>query len=682
MTLRPATFYSPTTEKSLRGRKTPEFTSDSDSDDDAPLRLHVARIQKRKRRLQAILSSDSEQEDVENPPTMTKIPRKKKQKVATGDSGRPVFLDLPIDVFLEISRRLDPYDLLCLARTNKALREMLMSRKYSNMWRASRANIEGLPPLPPDMTEPAYANLIFNTSCFMCSKRSSSAMWECRIRCCNKCLPELFIDGDVLQANEKYRMLALNAELLALIPKRGQAYFLRSAVEKFTRELEEIKDDLEQVHLWYDTKHKEQAAIKKHAGKCHEWMKMQRDKRKLELAAMRNRRFQRAKELLVAEGWHEPVVDDKRLLGHTFFRENREFSHSAWSRSKPSVVTFLNDIKQEVEKNLERRRGRYSALREFYTKLQNDNPYAILPSLGDLVLTHQIRTLIDHTPLTKELTADDFSTFVSMKSFVFSRLAQQWRSAKETEILEILREAVPTAEKSSSLHLATTVFRCNAVDCGQVLFYPDVLVHPCASSPAFQPATTTVPTKESCPPFISPDACKMVESDPWNAGKNRISFDHEASANARAIVEACGLDPAVATANDMALKNPCIECITCRVSDSEYAVPRLRWPQVLSHLPREKFVVHQPEDAVQDPPEVSSPSTDLPERSWVFGVRCARCDLLSNPRSELFAEHLAKEHGLDRISRNDWYFDTTGNHWPSFAEDWPIGAFDTFWGGT
>ncbi len=71
-------------------------------------------------------------------------------------------------------RLLHPRDLLNLARTSKSCRELLMSRKYEFLWKAARAGVAGLPDIPPWLSEPAYANLVFFTNCHV-SRLATSA---------------------------------------------------------------------------------------------------------------------------------------------------------------------------------------------------------------------------------------------------------------------------------------------------------------------------------------------------------------------------------------------------------------------------------------------------------------------------------------------------------------------------
>jgi hypothetical protein len=133
------------------------------------------------------------QVDSERKPN-TSLSSSKANKQLKGD-GKPLrgsrgklmnFFAMPIDIFVEvclthidrmlqvtrnslqIASHLCPIDLLHLARTSKFLRAVLMSRITSNhIWKASRANIDGLPACPSDLSEPQYARLVFDNSCYV-----------------------------------------------------------------------------------------------------------------------------------------------------------------------------------------------------------------------------------------------------------------------------------------------------------------------------------------------------------------------------------------------------------------------------------------------------------------------------------------------------------------------------------
>ena len=72
----------------------------------------------------------------------------------------------------QIFSELGPMDLVNLARTNKALRHVLMSRKSMCVWIVARRNagVIRVPDPPEDMSEPAWALLLFGPA--VCSVRS------------------------------------------------------------------------------------------------------------------------------------------------------------------------------------------------------------------------------------------------------------------------------------------------------------------------------------------------------------------------------------------------------------------------------------------------------------------------------------------------------------------------------
>ena len=64
-----------------------------------------------------------------------------------------------------------PVDLLQLCRCCKELREVLMSRRSTHLWVMARSNVFLPPPeCPEDLSEPAYANLLFGNNCTVSSK--------------------------------------------------------------------------------------------------------------------------------------------------------------------------------------------------------------------------------------------------------------------------------------------------------------------------------------------------------------------------------------------------------------------------------------------------------------------------------------------------------------------------------
>lgn len=80
----------------------------------------------------------------------------------------PVYYKLPRNPtnwrVKQIFSRLEPADLLSLARTSKNFRKTLMSRKAASIWKAARRQMLGVPTCPSDVSEPRWANLLFGGS--------------------------------------------------------------------------------------------------------------------------------------------------------------------------------------------------------------------------------------------------------------------------------------------------------------------------------------------------------------------------------------------------------------------------------------------------------------------------------------------------------------------------------------
>lgn len=109
-----------------------------------------------------------------------------------------VFMNIPLDIIFEVSHpstlhlnqtflyhtgkfdlagipyqilgHLRPLDLLHLSRTTKEFRSLLMDKKTtSHIWRAARIKFAPeLPDCPPSMSEPKYANLVWDQHCHVC----------------------------------------------------------------------------------------------------------------------------------------------------------------------------------------------------------------------------------------------------------------------------------------------------------------------------------------------------------------------------------------------------------------------------------------------------------------------------------------------------------------------------------
>ena len=91
----------------------------------------------------------------------------------------------------KIAAYLVPRDILYLSRSSKRLREILLSVSSKAVWKSTRKQIASLPDCPPDISEPQYADLMFESYCHVCLKPVAKKIdFYLRVRCCVKCFKD------------------------------------------------------------------------------------------------------------------------------------------------------------------------------------------------------------------------------------------------------------------------------------------------------------------------------------------------------------------------------------------------------------------------------------------------------------------------------------------------------------
>ncbi|KDR77416.1 hypothetical protein GALMADRAFT_405237 [Galerina marginata CBS 339.88] len=121
------------------------------------------------------------------------------KKIRRGFNGHSNFIldDLPVELLLEVLAFAEPMDLLHLARTCKKYRRLLMTRSSVSIWMAARSNVP-MPEIPPDLTEPQYANLAFGKECYFYDQElpENQIYWAERFRACLSCMkdPAYFVE--------------------------------------------------------------------------------------------------------------------------------------------------------------------------------------------------------------------------------------------------------------------------------------------------------------------------------------------------------------------------------------------------------------------------------------------------------------------------------------------------------
>ncbi|GAA5891484.1 hypothetical protein JCM6882_004487 [Rhodosporidiobolus microsporus] len=178
-------------------------------------------------------------------------PARKKRRTAKGKgkgkgqgkkaSGPRVDLlkTMPMDLLVEIFSYLLPSELLALSRTSKPYRQLLTSKQSKPIWRRSRRLIE-MPDLEADdMSEMAYAQLVFDKICEVCSKgRTGRPDYYLRLRLCSDCSKDNYLKLSTLHKTHPHYHPTVD-QVVASTPR----FALRADLDHFSQHLYDLQDE-------------------------------------------------------------------------------------------------------------------------------------------------------------------------------------------------------------------------------------------------------------------------------------------------------------------------------------------------------------------------------------------------------------------------------------------------------
>ncbi|KAG8945214.1 hypothetical protein FRC04_001120 [Tulasnella sp. 424] len=106
-------------------------------------------------------------------------------------------MNMPIDIFAEVCFYLDPLDLHHLARTNKRIRSIMMTKEAKRIWAAALSSVPDFPECPTDLNEPQYVRFMYSSECDTpgCNARGTQVDWFYRLRFCKGCFDIKMTDG-------------------------------------------------------------------------------------------------------------------------------------------------------------------------------------------------------------------------------------------------------------------------------------------------------------------------------------------------------------------------------------------------------------------------------------------------------------------------------------------------------
>ncbi|RPD66422.1 hypothetical protein L226DRAFT_479062 [Lentinus tigrinus ALCF2SS1-7] len=476
--------------------------------------------------------------------------------------------DMPLDILYEVFTHLRPYDLLHLARTTKTLRKLLMTRSSSTIWRRARENVPQLPECPKDMSEPAYANLLFDPHCHFClTPRTMKPMWACRVRCCKSCFKDQFVNLGVVFRSMTPRYDAIRpAAMLPAEVVNDQLYFLKRDLDKLLEYLATLNDNQEALKAVEAERMQAIEEQEEFAELLEAWHTSDKRRRRLEKEELVARRQDQILERLRLCGFDELDYMTPELRRsfeeHPLVKQPKELTDRIWNNISDPIISWAWAARTKLR--MYRRCRHYTdrlcvfqeVLRDFYAL----HPYPeVVPSVADFSWhTATLRKILDEEPgvpleglkiprkeFMKKVEADvaDWRRDMARRLYdmippdVLPPLSKQHKDralhhgANEETHASSEDDASPTDEQIlRSLHACVTWFRCTVKGC--LLDYPRVLAHECAKT---GPPINLHPETD-LDDLQNAYNIKLGEF-PWNFTGDKVVYDMDAHRAAVKIVQ-------------------------------------------------------------------------------------------------------------------------------------------------
>lgn len=453
---------------------------------------------------------------------------KAKATTASAYRGRNVgklarLLEMPVDIFCEISQHLKPIDLIQLSRSSKSFNHMLTSRSSKSIWRAARGAFPDLPDCPSDLSEPGYAKLVFLKECHECSvNRVMKADFELRTRLCRHCRTTRVVNGNVLLV----QVPNLTEELLECLPSEHSWYmrgscrmrtFLKTSAERIVKdyhkavpstlppaELEKAKSDFIAS---------KQALLKEsetHAKELERWvMKQAQAKHHTDNEAIKRRRDAiRAKLLELGYAEEDIPPTHYNHFSHEWnnmLQQPRDLTPRIWNNIRPKLESIIQDYKvyREEKQRMSRHTDRIKELKGHLVVLladmRADDPNFLfnaesaydLPTCVSLVQANS-----SWNPITMEIWSEAKD---QVQSEILAKIdAQEEFLISSITSLDVKQQApkrlsIPENVDKQFLLASSTYFACKR--CKFPRNYPELRNHPCsAPNPefAFDPDMTAM----------------------------------------------------------------------------------------------------------------------------------------------------------------------------------------------
>ncbi|QRV72002.1 hypothetical protein RhiJN_00016 [Ceratobasidium sp. AG-Ba] len=336
--------------------------------------------------------------------TTQPVPRKKQTR---GKQGRLAgLMQMPIDIFTEIAAYLMPKDIITLSRSSRFFRKLLLSKSAIHIWHGSMRNVPGLPPCPPDMSEPHYLALIYAHNCSFCGTTVNRRMDELlRVRLCPSCRDESLVEELLISTDIRSLVLRSNK----IMPSKRRWGYDYHALHKDATTVQAIVNDFEKsgdsvgLEKWKASREKEIETRRTQARELMVFLDALESDREAELANLKQRRRDDINNRLLEIGWQKEdlVFRYPRSREWSIFVDQpKVLTDRTWANLRPKLIPLLEANREDrlERERAQRKRERKARLTEYIRDLKSERQLVIDASINPQPTTNSTPTTSDNTP--------------------------------------------------------------------------------------------------------------------------------------------------------------------------------------------------------------------------------------------------------------------------------------------
>ncbi|KAJ3559741.1 hypothetical protein NM688_g158 [Phlebia brevispora] len=547
-------------------------------------------------------------------------------------------LGVPVEIVLEVLRRLSPLDLLQLSRTSKSFRALLMSRSSSHIWAAAWKNESDLPPCPTDVAAPAFTDLLYGAWCH--TKVHRDTFWVCRIRLCRECTHHIRAHQCYGWDDIEYGYRPKQYPLECVIPELTWSYMDEEDYDNLDgREKKLIATKLEYLH----------------AEICSEWIEnieMQEEER---IESVKLAKQNEIISRLKAKGWTEVLENLTQHQKAAFealpdVKRKKPLTDRIFQNMLPRLIPKLEAWKEEQEKphRVATIQRRIDLLDDALLPIPVD--HNTRPSIRDIVLSMpEAREVLD-APFRETVTVDRI--LEALPDFI-----DEWRRGAYKDLAELVRRGAEIEKIQLDMDPLTlaigSVYYCTT--CHAIVPLADALNHWCTRWRGM--GGDAIPRRLTGSSVFTETADQYLTRLPCALLRTYEDMVRLVGS----IVTAFGCSPETATMDDMDASDIRIFCTKCSTPKRRDI---LTWRSAVSHCKstfcggREFQKASEAEITVVRKFE----ETQLKEYAGSRTARCAHCPVDKrriNYSEEKLSEHLASCHGIDEPQATDRFYTTT-----------------------